>query len=399
MQNISNINREILHKVGIELLHEHDSTELASRFYAKYWPDGTLRWLFKVDGFSPGFLAFYPASNFRAKLGALFMRIIGSAGLMQFLTPKFQAFKINDTGLLAESLLTNECDSWALFAGTPGVDRKVVIALSRNGQIKYYVKVPLSEISKQLIKNEAVFAREFANLQLKNVIVSPIHIIGDSIITQNLKVGHSRVVCSLNDVHIAGLKEIFVKTKFSSPLVQYVEQQNLTNILKTTASRQPMDHRLIDVGVYDVITRALHYLDGLVTNFGEYTLEQSYAHRDFTPWNTFISKNKLIIFDLELATTQVSFGFDIIHYHLQVLIMNNECLSRKEITREIQLIFQNLHRVLPKATHQELQIYLGLYILKQMADYIPKYFDQRLLHKQVFWQIKFWDEFVSSEFL
>jgi hypothetical protein len=381
------VNEEILNSIGIDFIDENYQEKYDSTYYAMYWPDGTIRWVFTVAGITPGFLAFYSAGNVRAKLGVCFMRMIAATGLMKYFAKKMPRFRVLEQGVLATSLKQANCNGWSLFAGTPGIDRKAVLALSDNGKIKNYVKVPISDTSRNLVLDEFKAIKLFYNLQLKSVSIPSAKLLEGSLILSNVNVENSRVSSKLGCIHLNGLKEIFQSSKEEITVNSYLERHSLIERFKFLIGKEALDKRIDDEKIKLITNNALRELHKLTANFGSKSIHISLAHRDFTPWNSLITKNSLIIFDLELVKQGLSFGFDIFHFTFQTSIMQGKGsgvnVYDEDLINALKELSQNI-------TYEEFEIYKKLYFLYHISEYLLKYLEQPIVHEQVITQIDFW---------
>ena len=91
MINVHKLNEDIFDRAGI--VKSTKPSKRNKQYYAIYWPDGSIRWIFNVSGITPGFLAFYPTITVRARLGAAIMRLVGLFGLMGFFAEKIGFLK------------------------------------------------------------------------------------------------------------------------------------------------------------------------------------------------------------------------------------------------------------------------------------------------------------------
>lgn len=389
------ITEHMLRCAGIELVEPSNMGTKNPNFYAINWPDGSLRWLFNVTGCTPGFLAFYSASNLRAKLGAVFMRCIAALGLMGRFSSKFSAFRLVDNGVIAKSLIECNCNNWSLFAGTPGIDRKLVVALYQNKTVKYYIKIPISDSSLKLVIQEHKALYSFLKFDFKKIITPHSQLFDGFLILSNVSDSKTITVSKLNNYHFIALNEVYLKTKKKVLLTDYISQNSFVSDCENILTLQPIESQFNK----ETLNRIINNVKRLIKCFeAKYHLviEVSLAHRDLTPWNSFIRKDKLVLLDFELMEFDVSMGFDLFHFVSQTNIMFGRNITVDSYLQECIEKF----KVSFKNSNEELVlIYVVLYNIKQMLDYLPKYLNQNDPHPQVFDQIIWWDTFFSYDYL
>ncbi len=390
----TDINENILHHAGIKLVDGSGSKSNRPYCYAIDWPDGSLRWLFKVDGFVPGFLAFYPAGTIRAKLGAIFMRLVSGIGLMGKFASKFCDFELLDDGALAKALIACDCDDWSLFAGTPGSDRKLVAALYKNKKVMYYIKISISDSSLKLIHQEHKAIELFSGFNCINTIIPSSKLINNFLVLSNVNDNATSSTIQLSNCHFLALNEIYLKTRSEVLLCDYISSNLFRIKCEHILLQVPADHKINQKDIKAIIHNVKNYINKVDSN-GYTEIELSFAHRDFTPWNSFIRKGKLVLLDFELMELDVAQGFDLIHYITQSNIMFDKTVVMKEYYTDCVKGFKS---TFGNISEDIILNYIYLYNLKQLLDYLPKYLEQQNVHSQVFDQLLWWDRFFSYDF-
>jgi hypothetical protein len=392
MQKIENINKDLLQYAGIELVEPSDNKGQKLDCYAIYWPDGSLRWLFTVDGFTPGFLAFYSPINFRAKLSTLVMRFIGGLGLMGRFSTKVCDVGLLEEGPIYQALLQCGCDGWALFGGTTGADRKIVVALSQGSVIKNYIKIPISKSSEELVAKEKHNLWFIKSLKLDTVVSPSFSSLGESILLENVNSKGTISTSLLTDDHIRGLRDIYLKTSKLVQVVSYMEAQDFSRKFSDLLSNIPQYCVLDVTSIREISEIALNYV---TSQDEDISLTVAFSHCDFTPWNTFIKDNFLIVIDFELAEDEVSSCFDLIHFIMQNDIMCNYQTSkgcREKIYYWLDVFFNR------EMTEKDKRRLVNLYLLKQVSRYLPLYIQMKEPHKQVLHQLQYWLREFNQEF-
>ncbi|MBA6328370.1 hypothetical protein H4J46_10525 [Colwellia sp. MB02u-6] len=390
MQKVKDINKDLLQYAGIELENSSHNIVHDNEFYAIHWPDGSLRWLFKVDGFTPGFLAFYPAGTIRAKIRAFFMRLVGAFGFMGFFAKKIEGVSLLEDGVLAKSLKEYSCETWALFAGTPGADRKLVLAIKKGNIISKYIKVPISVQSQALVNCEFQNIEKFRKLKLKTVILPTASFFDHSVVISNVNKNDTSISQLLNNIHIKGLSEVYKKSRSKLTLKSYIEHHLILKNFKSIEIEKPVDPRINVDKVKLIAKNAIRRINELVLTYGNRNIYVSFAHRDFTPWNSLISKDSLIMFDLELAKPNLSYGFDLFHFSYQTELMQNRLLETKNTKNTKNHLIKMLKDISTDFREDDFKMYSDLYFLYHISEYLLKYIRQPVVHKEVFNQIDSW---------
>jgi hypothetical protein len=124
--------------------HKKDDT-----FYFISNPDSTIRWIYPKSLKKPSFLSFYNTSSTRAKILASIFRLS-----FYFRLNKKIELEVFKDSILDRIIKQYKDFNYSIFTGTIGINRKAIIELNQNNSTKYFVKVALTEQSKELINNE-----------------------------------------------------------------------------------------------------------------------------------------------------------------------------------------------------------------------------------------------------
>jgi len=212
---------------------------------------------------------------------------------------------------------------FSLYTGTPGHYRKYTLQLlSEKGSVIGYAKIPRTEAAKEAIRNEYKSLEYLKQLKLENSIIPEIILYSDkeSILVQSGENGLKKSPIGLDDAVIASLSELHNRTKktmklYSNNIFAHIEEMASSNYEKVK--------RMAESG-----NKLIEQLRNLETDF-------SFAHRDFTPWNTKRKDGKLYIFDWEFSKLSIPY-FDIFHY-----IYLAEILVKKSSKEKIYKIILN----------------------------------------------------------
>ena len=384
LDNSGYMNAEILAKSGLYIV---ERSKRAERLFVISWPDRSIRWMFKSQGTRLGFLAFYPASTLRARVGVLVMQLISLCGLIRFMA-NVHHLDLESDGVISKALKKFDCDAWSLFGGTPGDDRKVVVALYRGRKVVKYLKIPISTKSIQLVEKEYKNVKALGDLNLKRVIVPNVEQLGEVVVIENVNGGSTITTSDIMTEHLTGLAEVFSKTEKKMSLSSYIEQRCFAETARKIRESASLGSRLDSESLVKISNTVIQYLDILDKHLGDTILLTSASHKDFTPWNSFVREGKLVLIDFELAELSgVAFGHDLIHYFVQQKIMTKQDISRVELVKLLEQFSVMLSFSLSRS---QLELYANLYFISQMSRYIPLYQNSNQVHEQAHWQVEVW---------
>lgn len=212
---------------------------------------------------------------------------------------------------------------FSIFSGTESVHRKITIQLF-NDKILGYCKSSNNKNIIELFYHEEKFLKWLEN---KNITSVPRSLFCNTIknnytlfIQSTRKTNKSKCVHVINDKIIYFLEELFIKTKEEC---RFSDSDIHKNILK-------IEDKLIyfNKNNYDILIKAIY----IINKF--YSLDKKYVfsayHGDFTPWNIFIEKDNLFVFDFEYAQYKYPPFLDLYHFYTQTSIFEKK-LSHKEI--------------------------------------------------------------------
>jgi hypothetical protein len=148
-----------------------------------------------------------------------------------------------------------------------------------------------------------------------------------------------------------------------------------------SACHQEVSRRIKDIGCFaeagqyrlmcDAYTWSSHYLEG--EHIGLHL-----AHRDFTPWNTFVTDGRLYVFDWEFARAEWAPMCDAFHFIMQKGILVDRCSANdlwrrltSDTTHEGRFITQcavSIH-----ATKKTVLALLAFYLCDMMSMYLFHY--------------------------
>lgn len=202
----------------------------------------------------------------------------------------------------------------ALFTGTPGYLRKPTMQImDSSGSILGYCKIADSSHTKTVVENEANIIKLVAGMDLGDAITPDVVFSGET------ADGITVLVQSTKKRHLS-----------SAPLVpEAMHSDFLGRLFKETR----VDLRFREAPVYMEVMDRMHGLEGYADNrllrdlaeafewssgvIDEAEIPLGFAHRDFTPWNTFLVEGRLYVFDWEFGRTKWIPLSDAFHFVLQ----------------------------------------------------------------------------------
>lgn len=203
---------------------------------------------------------------------------------------------------------------FSIFEGTPSVHKKITMQLTCNGKILGYCKVTENK------DIAALFARESDTLALlrdKGVKNIPQVLFcgtlsnGVSLFVQSTIKSHSSKM-----THRWGaLQENFLATLHESTKQAILfEESDFYNAITTL--REHIDW-LPSTADKEAVAKAV---ETILNKHKGKVVEYSAYHADFTPWNMFVEKGELFVFDFEYSALTYPPGLDRYHFELQTAV-------------------------------------------------------------------------------
>ena len=363
----------------------------SQQFYFINNKDGSMRWIFPANSSHPTFLKFYSASSFIAKSYSLVIKLLYSFKLGNVGTSgNFYIHHLNT--LFPEQIIAEfNGEQYAIFTGTVGPNRKVLLAIDKDKETKYFVKIPLQEASKKLVENEVktldkLQEASFTHLQIPTTEQSYLQNIG---VFTNIQGKNSKRQTNLTPVHIKALQELYAYQAEDIAIQQTACWQQIQS--QTIEQKTPTKD--IFGRLQKLLTRLKNDID-----FQEF-IPCAYMHGDFTAWNMYVQDKQLNLYDWELAAPGTPMLFDIFHFVFQtgVLIKHQ---SFKEIKNTLNEVLQ--HPILQSIIAQydiNVDLHYRLYLLYNISYYTPIYQQQKDLHTQAFWLMEVWENALKESII
>ena len=349
-------------------------------FYFIPNPDSTIRWIYPKSLKKPSFLSFYSTSSTRAKILASIFRLS-----FYFRLNKKIELEVFKDSIIDRIIKQYKDFNYSIFTGTIGINRKAIIELNQNNSTKYFVKVALTEQSKDLINNEKTILNKlnkypYQSLTIPKIIESD----KDYITIDNIAPKNQTQSSTLNEIHLNALDEIYSKTIDTKS----IQDSTYFEVIKeniAVLSNRSLNKNFNKNKIENLIKNMKTILESLNT---EKEISFAYGHNDFTPWNMFVENNHLYLFDWELAKNDIVLLYDFFHFIFQSQILISKS-DYKSIYEVIVTLIKNNSRL--KDIVQKYNIDINenykLYLLYTVSYYLDKYNNQEKLHDQVFWLI------------
>lgn len=332
--------------------------------------DGSPRWLWNADNTSPDFLKFYAVGHLKSRLFKLIIQLIFKCRLQSLLFKKHQIKVSIDQNHSLSGYLSN---NFALFTGTPGPNRKLILYTG-----KQFIKIALSATSLKLIENEK------KQLQVSN---------GNYYKIPTIQFSQDQYL-GLSDISAGGKRTDLFSLLHAQALVELVNNHSVT---KTALKSTPL-YATINADINQVqSSKVPQYLVQKLKKIGEELagkdLVFSWSHRDFTPWNCYLNNNRIHLYDFELATSQLPFGFDAFHFVMQQSILVDQS-SWAATKPKLKSAFELMTKVY--GVELDFITYLKAYLVTNIAYYAKVYANQHHWHTQINWLFSFWNEGLSD---
>lgn len=345
------------------------------RLYTITNRDGSPRWIWNAANPNPDFLRFYAASSLRAKAFCTLVRIIFGLRLQNLIWGKHSLFVQREEGHVLASITAGH---FALFTGTAGPNRKLV--LYSGGQ---FIKVALNAVSNYLIQNEALTLGQMQNGEYTRVPKAGSAAEGMVALSDLGKNG--KRINTFTPLHAASLKEL--QQSFPVETGRLDASVIYRASLATATSLQGKSAAKIPAFLIEKLERLANHIGGNHFRF-------TWAHRDFTPWNCFITPTHVNLYDFELSHPRIPEGFDVIHFVMQQGILA-ERLPWKQIKPRLQHAFAVWNSV---SGHHDTGFdpALQAYLLINTSYYLDIYSRQEDWHEQIHWLLNTWNDAISD---
>jgi hypothetical protein len=232
------------------------------------------------------------------------------------------AFQNNLNELLCSVFHTQHLE-FSIFCGTPSNHQKITIQISQGKNILGYCKISDREEIKHLFSHEA---KLLDTLKAKGIKQIPECLYWDSLtenieifIQSTVKTNQSNVLHKWNSLHWDFLTDLKQKTEQVLLFEQTDFFKSINVLLQNQVYLSDQEKNII----VPAIDKVLKHYQGQTIHFSAY-------HGDFTPWNMFLEKDNLFVFDFEYAQLTYPPYLDWFHFFTQCCIFEKH-LNASEI--------------------------------------------------------------------
>lgn len=346
-------------------------------------PDGSIRWLWPAHAKQALFLKFYNESNFRSRCFAALIRLVFKLKLQGLVFKKKCLFVRAGEN---QTQHFNIHGQWALFTGTPGPNCKALV-YERGHEGGRFLKIALGTNAKAALEKEQAMVQRLSHSNISSFDLPHLNFLSGKVFEVNDVSGQGKRSTRISLLHLNTLIELNELTGIK----QSLNENNNWERLKTSLSilNKSNDIRL-PKGMIRKLSSMMNELNETEA------LEVCLSHGDFTPWNMFVKKDSIGLYDWEMADLFKPLGFDLFHFIIQQGILV-ERKSWKDIYDDIQRVANNTtFAALSKFGNRQRDHYLKLYLIINTAHYLEVYAQQANWHEQVYWLLATWNEALSQ---
>ncbi len=345
-------------------------------------PDGTKRWVWPARASKPTFLKFYNIHTIKSRMISFLIRLVFVLKLQRLF---FKSERIFYKLEFADPILNIDAD-WALFTGTVGLNNKAVICTKIDKRF-CFMKVATTKQAKTLIENERfVVNRLFYSRPETFNIPVPGALNKDTLTLSDIS-GKGKRSASFTNLHIDTLIELNEISSFETHLNELENWNGLKGDLDWLEST---NDKRIPKGMIRKLRDLINKKDG------NSKIEVSLCHGDFTPWNMYVSGDKLSIYDWELSQPFMPIGFDAFHFFMQQGILV-ERKNWKQINDELEKnLSVDVFKAISKFGNENVREYLELYLIFNTIQHLKLYANQIKWHEQIYWLLNVWNDAITS---
>lgn len=260
-------------------------------------------------------LQLYQPSSFKGKTFKLIFPVVKSFSFLhKYLGVTAHYYKISPSflNLMCSLFKVDEIDI-SVFEGTPSVHQKTTLQISWQKHIFGYCKLSEKEEIKTIFKHEQQVLDTLNQNGIKQIPACIYRGIlkgnMDLFVQTTTKTNSSEIVHGMNKHHWDFLTHLSIQTKQQTPF----GDTDFNNMLERLSSQlEHLSEKDVVVVSFALAQVREHFENNLVS-FSVY-------HGDFTPWNMFVQKNELFVFDWEYAQLTYPPYLDYFHFFTQQAI-------------------------------------------------------------------------------
>ncbi|MCC6760867.1 MAG: hypothetical protein IT252_06600 [Chitinophagaceae bacterium] len=343
-------------------------------------PDGTVRWIWPAHSQRPVFLRFYFTGSWKSKLFALVVRFLFALGLQKFIADGECSVSLGQPEQPYADVTTVQ---WALFTGTKGPNRKLVVFLPGAGG--QFVKIPYGELSSSILQMEATALHYWQEKPLQFVVIPRLLASSDALLAQqNVSFGMSPASMHWLQLPQQAVQEWCFRSITSNNIsgskipAQIAERLQRLQAIRHTPLPEGLMHKL-------------QLLFSTASNWEN--IHEAPAHGDCTPWNMLMNEQKIALIDWELYKPSASALYDAFHFHYQTTVLiGNQGFAA--IRQKLDAWHQLCHPQLEKHGLNIAQLEQW-YLLDVISYYAEIYAQQKDWHLQIGWLLQTWSDALS----
>jgi thymidylate kinase len=361
-------------------------------------PDGSPRWIYPSTLRRPIFLAFYNFNYRKARLYKFLVKMVFFLR-MPALVRNGRMTIHHRAPVQVETLVAVAGRDYAIFTGTVGPNRKIVVAEGGGREPSSFLKIPLGDRSAANIENEYQALCLLRHIPMKGVVVPKVSVVvpkvskagSGAIRLSNIKPVRAGKDRNFGHVHYRFLRNL-LDASFDRKFYRQTEIASETHErLRRLASHPRLGER----------GRAQELFNKLVALESRFQATNpmiglSMSHGDFTPWNVYSSGDSLFVYDWELCRQDMPVLFDLFHYVIQgkVFAVN---ASAPELQAELdKLLDSPIPAWFLRERGLDPALYLRLYLLHNAAYYLEIYLSQEVLHENGYRLFSAWSDLLGG---
>ena len=341
-------------------------------------PDGSIRWLFPQQAKKPLFLSLYNASSLKAKLYRQGVKLAFLAGKPEAIASGSLSLSSELSWELPEVLRDLAGEDYAIFTGTAGALRKTVVVMGKGERPDRFMKVAHTAGAVSLIQNERNMLQALANYPWNHMVLptaddSPLP---NAILLSNIRPANPQPAARLKLVHIKALFELWTRQKAQNLATTSWYHDMVKDLNGLSAS---CDNGLDAAQLARVINTLRFWLPDFTP---QALVSTTLSHGDFTPWNMYLSGNRLFLYDWELSSWDRPLYYDFFHFIYQTEILVHRTAPaaiwariQKEAALSLGPDWEKMHR---------------LYLLITLTQTLKGYAAQKEVLRQAHWMLNTW---------
>lgn len=203
---------------------------------------------------------------------------------------------------------------FAVFCGTPSVHQKLTVQLILGNKILGYCKISDNQEVGEMFARESEILTHLHNCGIRTI---PIPLYAGEwhrctylFVQSTCKTHQSRVVHEWGTLHEAFLNNLYATTR------QELQFEQTDYYITLTKLCQHLGWLLSE----DMRATVKNAIDKVIKNNSGKKVEYCAYHADFTPWNMFVERGKLFVFDWEYACLTYPPMLDRYHFFTQTAI-------------------------------------------------------------------------------